>query len=272
MKHWQKRVAPCDDDRPYIYLAFAEADGAKVWKLMRLLLVRGCRVWYSYGPAGNAVELRRRQERSGGAALTVLYLTDAACADKDTKSNILVNQKLGRPILCLDPDGTDRRLAMGLREDIEHIPLYQMKDATEIENAIIHAEGFSQDVIGPPMAIAGGGLIKRLTLLFCALALVLGAVGFAGYRYLNWFRPAPQDEIQISDPVILSAVRETVLGGVITESAAAAITSLRLDALPESWDELSLLPSLERIELPQQALLGDEALPDGGYIIELNGG
>ena len=42
--------------------------------------------------------------------------------------------------------------------------------------------------------------------------------------------------------------------------------------MPESWDDLALLPALERIELPQQALLEGGALPEGDYVIELSGG
>ena len=44
------------------------------------------------------------------------------------------------------------------------------------------------------------------------------------------------------------------------------------EKLPESWEELSLLPALERIGIPQQALTGDAALPEGDYVIELIGG
>ena len=41
---------------------------------------------------------------------------------------------------------------------------------------------------------------------------------------------------------------------------------------PESWEELALLPALERIGIAQQALTGDAALPEGDYVIELIGG
>ena len=118
MKNWWKRFPPYEGEEPYLYFAFADADARRVWPVLRLLLERGCRVWYSTGSAGSAEEVLYRQVRSGGAQLTLLYLTDAVCADGDTKSNLLVNQKQDRPILCLDPDGADRRLAMGLREDI----------------------------------------------------------------------------------------------------------------------------------------------------------
>ena len=272
MKSWQKSNPPYEGDEPYLYFAFAEADSKKAWKILRMLLARGCRVWYSIGPAGSSEELLRRQARSGAAALTVLYLTDAACADKDTKSNVLVNQKFDRPILCLDPDGTDRRLSMGLREYVPHIPVFQGQSDKEIESAIIHADGFSQDVLGEPVTVHGGGVLGKLSAALCILALLLAVTAFAGYRYLYWFQPEITDEVTFSDPVILSAVRDAARGGVITEELTSQITFLRLDGMPESWGDLELLPALERVELPQQTLTGRAELPPEGLTVELSGG
>ena len=178
---WIKQIPPYEGDAPYLYFAFAEEDSKRVWKILRPLLARGCRVWYCYGPAGSAEELLHRQERCEKAALTVVYLTDAACADRDTKSAVLVNQKYNRPILCLDPDEKDRRLAMNLRETIPHVPLYLLS-GEEWESAVLHADGFSQDMLGEPIRIENGGVMKKLTLTFCALALLLCAVAFAGFR------------------------------------------------------------------------------------------
>ena len=272
MRNWQKAVPPYAGDEPYLYCAFAEGDSKKVWKILQPLVERGCRVWYCVGPAGSADELLRRQERSGGAALTLLYLTDAACDDKDTKTNVLVNQKNERPILCLDPDGTDRRLAMGLRETVPHLPLYRMERQEDIENAVLHAEGFSQEMLGEPVTVRDGGVVKKLTVVLTVLASLLLAVTLVGVWWLHWFLAEPQDELTFTDPVILTAMREAARGGVITEELAAGITCLRLDGMPESWDELALLPALERIELPQQALLTDAALPEGPYTVILRGG
>ena len=274
MKNWQSKVPPYTGSEPYLYFAFAQADSAKVWKILRPLLERGCRVWYSCGPAGSSEELLRRQERSSGAAMTVIYLSDAARADKDTKSSILVNQKLEQPILVLDPDGADRRLSMGLREDLPHVALYELHSAEETESAIIHAEGFTQDVIGEPITVSGESIVGKLSAALLALGVLLLAVSFVGLRYFHWFQPdvRAEDEVVFSDPAILSAVREAARGGAITEELAESVTVLRLDAVPESWEELSLLPALERVELPQQALLEGQALPDGDYQIELRGG
>ncbi len=265
---WTKQIPPYEGNEPYLFFAFAEADSAKVWKLMRPLLARGCRIWYCFGPAGSASEVLHRQERAGGAALTLLYLTDAACADQDTKSYVLVNQKFRRRILCLDPDGTDRRLAMGLRENTAEIPLYKLRNAEEAESAIIHADGFSLDMIGEPVRVKETPVIGRLTALFCVLAVVFGVLVYIGFR----LRPVPADEVEIRDPALRSAVRQAAEYLPITETELSRITFLRLEELPESWEELTLLPALERIEIPQQALTEDALLPEGDYIIELSGG
>ena len=272
MKNWHRSFPPYEGEEPYLYFAFADADEKKVWNYLRPLLERGCRVWYRFGPAGGADRLLHDQERSSGAALTLLFLTDAACADKDTKSNVLVNQKYGRPILCLDPDGTDRRLRMGLREDVPHVPLYSLRGGGEIEDAVIHADGFSQDIIGEPVKIAAGNVLGRISAVLCVLAILLAALAFAGFRYFHWFTPELLDEVTLNDPVIVSAVRKAARGGPITEQLADELTELHLDAMPENWDDLSSLPALERIEIPQQALVDGGALPEGDYTIELSGG
>ena len=272
MKNWQKRYPPYEGSEPYLYFAFAEADSAKAWQIMRILLERGCRVWYGSGPSGNADELLRRQKRAEGADLTLLYLTDAACADKDTKSNILVNQKNGKHILCLDPDGADRRLSMGLYETVPHLPLYRLKSRKEIENAVIRAEGFSQEILGEPVRVEGSGSLGKLTALFCVLAVLLALASFIGGRYLRWFQPEVPDEVPFTDPVILSAVRNAARGGAITEDLVSEITVLRLSGMPESWEELEKLPALTTVTLPQQALLEEGTLPDGDITVELTGG
>ena len=272
MKNWQKRYPPYEGSEPYLYFAFAEADSAKAWQIMRILLERGCRVWYGSGPSGNADELLRRQERAEDANLTLLYLTDAACADKDTKSNILVNQKNGKHILCLDPDGADRRLSMGLYETVPHLPLYRLKSRKEIENAVIRAEGFSQEILGEPVRVEGGGSLGKLTALFCVLAVLLALASFIGGRYLRWFQPEVPDEVPFTDPVILSAVRNAARGGAITEDLVSEITVLRLSGMPESWEELEKLPALTTVTLPQQALLEEGTLPNGDSTVELTGG
>lgn len=271
MKDWMKKIPPYEGEEEYLYFAFAEADRREIWTILRPLLQRGCRIWYCLGPAGGAEELLHRQERSGNAMLTLVYLTDNACRDKDTKSSVLVNQKNGRPILCLDPDGVDRRLSMGLREDVPHVSLSR-KSPEKVEDDIIHAEGFSGEIIGETISVPGGDSVRTMTRIFCVLAGVLLALSFVGVRYLSWFRQEPPDEVVFTDLVILSAVKASAGGGVVTEELVSELTFLPLEDIPENWDELTKLPALKRIALPQTALLGQTELPELPYTVELSGG
>ena len=266
MKRWLRALPPYEGAEPYLYLAFAEADCARIRRILTTLRQRGCRVWYCLGPAGGAAELLRRQQRAEGAGLTLVYLTDAACADRDTKGFVMVNQKKGRPILCLDPDGADRRLAMDLREDVPHLALSRLSGSGALEDALIHAEGFSQEMIGEPARPDRS--LGRWSLLFCALALLLSLACFALPRFLA----PPTDSLELRDPVLREAVLRALGRGPLTEERVSGIRVLELEALPESWEELRLLPGLEVIELPQQALTSGAVLPEGDYVIRLEGG
>lgn len=271
MAGWEKQYPPYMGEEPYLFFAFSQSDRGKAWNILRLLLRRGVRVWYCAGAAGSSEELLLRQRRAVGAQLTLLLLTDAAVADRDGKSLILVNQKAGRPIVCLDSDGTDRRLAMGLREDTPHLPLYRYTGKTELEEALIRAPGFRQELLGASVQVRGfspGRLALALTL---AAVLLIGASA-AGLYLFHWFQPKIVDTVAFSDAVVMEAVRREVGGGALTEESVGGVTVLRLKALPESWADLARLPALERIILPQEALTSGASLPEGEYTFELSGG
>ena len=272
MKDSFREFPPYEGDSPYLYFAFAEADSRKVREYLRLLYERGCRVWYSCGIADGPEEVLRRQARYRGAALTLVYLSDEACRDQNTKSSVLVNQKFDGPIICLDPDGRDRVLAMGLRESVPHIPLYRIRSREELEDAIFHAEGFSQELLGEPVKIRRDSILPKLSLVLCALAVVLSVLFFTGVRESVTEVIQLTDEVELRDPVLLSAVRKAAEGGAITQELVENLKSIDLSGMPESWDDLALLPSLEEIRIPQEALLGGEPLPEGEYTIILTGG
>lgn len=264
----QKLIPPYEGTESYLYFAFSGADTKAVRKLLIPLVTRGCRVWYCTGTAGSTEALLHRQERSAGAALTVLYMTDAACADTNTKSNVLVNQKFGRPILCLDPDGKDRRLTMGLRETVPHVPLYKYQTVEEQALAIVHGEGFSQQLLGLPVAVKDRGIVSRLSAVLCTLALLMVAASVA----FACLRSGQEDTVTFRDPAIYAAAKEAVGGGALTEERVRQITCLDLDFAPENWEDLARLPALERIILPQQCVLDGCPLPEGNYTVELSGG
>ncbi len=267
-----REFPPYEGNAPYIYFAFAEADSGKVLKYLRLLYERGCRVWYRCGTADGPKEVLRRQARCKGAALTLVYLSDEACGDPNTKSSVLVNQSSDSPIVCLDPDGKDRVLAMGLRESVPQIALYRIRSTEELEDAIFHSEGFSQELLGEPVKVRKVSVLPRLSLMFCVLAVVLSVLFFAGVRERFSEVIQAADEVELRDPVLSSAVREAAGGGAITQEFAQNLKSVDLSGMPESWEDLALLPSLEEIRIPQQALLDGAPLPEGEYRIVLTGG
>ena len=278
MKNWTKQVPPFQGTEPYLYFAFADEDIGKVWPLMRTMIRRGVRVWYCVGGAGSAAELRARQARAEGAALTLVYLTEAAASDRDTKSMVLVNQKNSRPILVLNPDGADRLLAMGLKESAPVVSLPECGTAEDLEEALIQSGFFTQEMLGEPLSVAEPGRLQRLTAVFSILAVILLGLSFFGVRFLHWFQPAVADTVTFSDPVLQAAARRAAGGGSLTEESLAAVHTLVLTELPETWADLSLMPALEEIVLPQQLLesapaeSGTPLLTEGGYILVLTEG
>ena len=273
MKDWRKQAPPYEGEEPYLYLAFADADAGKLGELVRLLKKRGLRIWYSTGPAGSAEELLRRQQRALGAEMTVVYLTDAMTQDQDGKASVLVNQKNGRKILCLDRDETDRALTMGLHESVPHLAAWKYSKTEDLEEALVRSDGFTQEMFGEPVLLEKGGMTGRLTALLCTLAVLLVLGSFLGLRVFHWFQPEiPQDEVVLADETIRGAVRAAVGGGVLTEENTAAIEELRLESLPSSWEDLEKLPGLQRIALPQEAVMTAESLPDGNLVVVLTGG
>ena len=267
MNKWQKKYPPYEGPEPYLYFAFADRDSRKAWDIMKILLKRGCRVWYCAGPAGNSQELLRRQSRASGAELTLLYLTDGLEADKDSKSRIMVNQKNHKPILCLDTDGKNRYLAMDIHESTPGIPLYRLKKDAEVEDALIRADGFTQIVIGKPAKVKNNWLGKLTGIFFLLTLLLIGA------SFLYFQRgPVYDDSVSFSDPVIMEAARNAAGGGALSEESLTDIQVLRLTQLPESWDDLTMLPALEQIEIPQKAAIQAENLPVDSYRIVLYGG
>lgn len=267
MKNWQGNYPPYEGSEPYLYLAFAGEDARKVWPVMKVLLTRGCRVWYCIGSAGNSQELLHRQERAAGAAWTLLYLTDALTADKESKSRIMVNQKDQKTITCLDTDGTNRYLAMDLRETTPSIPLYRCKKDAQLDEALIRAEGYTQNIIGKPIKIKNNWLGK-LTGTFLLLTVLLIGCSFL-YSQLA---PVHEDTVAFSDPVIREAVRTAAGGGALNEERLQNIQSLRLTEIPENWSDLRLLPDLQQIEISQNAIVQAEKLPVDAYRIVLYGG
>lgn len=266
MKNWLKSYAPYTGTEPYIYFAFDEKDAGKVWPIMKVLLKRGIRVWYSREHGTESME--QRVERAMAAEITFLYLSRNTENAANLKSIILANQKAKRPIEIINPDGADRRLAMNLREATPELDLTKL-NGDELEAELIHAPGITHEVFGEPVNVREN---VRLSAVFCILAAIILCMSFVGVKYLGWFSQRIEDSVVISDTVIRDAARAAVGGESLTEENIGAITAIRIEALPESWEELDLFPALERIEMSQTLAMSADTLPEGCTIVLTGGG
>ena len=263
----EKQCPPYTGEQPFLYLCFADADTDRLRPLFRRLYERGCRIWYPVGHGGSAAERERRDARMQKARLVILYQTKHARADHAAKSAVLVCQEKNIPIVSIDTDDAESALSMGLDPRAVHI---KARGGVAQEAALLRADGFSQELIGPPQKVRKRRLFAVAAVILAAALLLAGAAVL--YRYLH--PPAvaqPDDTVFFSDPAVTAAVRDALSGEPITEESVQSITTLRLSALPEHTDELALLPHLSRIEV-DQANAGDAASLLERYEIVLTGG
>ena len=258
---------PYAGKEPYIHLCFSARDERKVQPLLRQLLLRGCRVWYSVKQTGDRAAQVARNERMLGAGLTVLYLTGAAREDTELKTRLLVCQKEKQPILVLNTDGGDSGLSLGLTE--EAAVTDSGSGTADVVSALLHGQGFSQVFMGLPQPVYDRLWLRRASAVLIVLSLLL-ASGIWVYRYLNpppapvFEEPAaeePSDTDRIGDSSLLEAARAAIGGGPVTDEALAGIDTLRLSRLPESADDLSVFPNLKVLVLTEDAAKAAPGLP-----------
>ena len=148
-------------------------------------------------------------------------------------------------------------------------------------DAILHGQGFSQSFLGEPTQVQDRLWLRRVTVLLVVLSLLLGG-GVGVYKYLHppvvpieeEIEVLPEDTVTIADEYLQQTVRSAVGGGAITEEAVAAIETLTLSRLPESLDDLDLLPNLSTLILTEEAAKTAPELPDlyERYTLILTGG
>ena len=110
-------------------------------------------------------------------------------------------------------------------------------------------------------------MLAVLSVLVIALALLGGRVCGRLARSEN-----RDDTVRIEDASLRAAVRSAVGGGPITEEALESVGTIRLKELPADAEELALLPSLTRVEIPQELAPDALWLLDEGYTVALYGG
>jgi len=267
MAGFSELFPPYGGDQPYLYFCFSDADKSRLQSLFRRLYERGCRIWYPTGYGGTVAERERRDARMRKARLVVLYQTKRARTDQAVKSAVLVCQEKNIPIISLDADDAESTLSMGLDSRAVHL---KARSADAAEAALLHANGFSQELIGPPQPVRKRSVLTIAAAIIAAAFLLLGAAVLVR-RLRSPSVDKPGDTVFFSDPVLTAAVRDALGGGPITEESIETVTMLRFDALPKQAEELDRLPNLSRIEL-NQANASDAAPLLKQYEIVLTGG
>lgn len=277
----EKTYPPYSGTEPYLHFCFSEGSGKKARALLQKLFLRGVRVWYGADRASDRRTREQNDRRMLGADVTVVYLDDFFRNDPAAKSRLLACQRAGQRIICLNTDGGDSRLSLGLHGSAVEVPLSKNASAADAESALLHADGFSQELIGEPAA-AKGFRLKAVVGILAALTVLLLAAG-ALWLYLHQSGKIPSDPTQtdtvsFADEEIRKAVRRALDGGAFTEERLSGVTELRLecDTLPADLSDLSLLPNLSCIELRQSAAIGApeqvSALSDVYEIVLIGGG
>ena len=147
--------------------------------------------------------------------------------------------------------------------------------ADEIEDALLHADGFTQELIGEPVHV-GGDWVRYLAIAAAALAalVLIGTLLIGFLKPKDAAEPEASDTVTVSDPTLSDALHAAI-GGAITEEALNAVTELTFSKLPDDLSELSLLPNLSRIMLDQASAFANRdripALADAYELILIGG-
>lgn len=212
MSRIERRCPPYEGSDPYLYLCFAERDSEAVFPLLEHLYQRGIRIWYNMESTADMEELNRQQERMNGASLVVLYLTDNVRETGSKKNTLLYYQQQGKPVISIDTDNGDNELSVGLTQAAKHIDGKTLRNAEELEAALIRTDGFSQELIGDAPAVRNH--IGRAAAIILVIALLVAGVSYFGYKQFGWFvtwlpTPTPPPIVTPTPaPVLVGNVRE----------------------------------------------------------------
>ncbi len=249
-----RNFTPYEGEDPYLHLCFSEGSEKKVLPLLGRLRSRGVRVWYCSGTPTDRTERAEMDRLMLGARITAVYLDESFRNDPAAKSRLLTCQQNGQPIICLNTDGGDSGLSIGLHADAFEVKLNRSASAEEAENALLHADSFSQELIGEP-AKDGNSRLRNVIRTFTVLTAILIISGILWFVTHRPKAPTPADTVIISDEILRETVRDALGGGPLTEESLANVAVLRFtgDTLPDDLSGLSLLPHLETIEINQTA-------------------
>ena len=278
-KPYFPHLAPYRGREPFLYLIFHQDDRDRVRPLLHRLYRRGCRVWYTLDYSGGGRRARVRDERMKHAAFIAVFLSPSALADDDISAAILLCQTQACPSLLMVTPGlpADWELLAARKFTTEVIDIGYQDSPRDIEAELISSKGFSQDLLGKPVYF-----LVRAFKRFALAAVVLAGVFISGTFAYRPSRPgdgaeaqAVPDAVVFSDTAVLRAAQQELKMSAtqaLTRLDLEDIDTLRLDAAPASLDDLALMPSLRRLEIPQSLVPLAAKLPaDRAYTIVVYG-
>ena len=115
------------------------------------------------------------------AALTVLLLDEALRSDPSAKGRLLACQSAGQRIVCLNTDGGDSGLSIGLHASAEEIRFSRGASAEDLERELVRADGFSRELIGEPAKVKRSGF-RTAAVVMLVLAALLPRVLYQRHR------------------------------------------------------------------------------------------
>ena len=254
-KNLEKTYPPYDGKDPYVYLSFRDEDKGRVRPFLKRLYQRGVRVGYATGKVTGLDEAEKVMNRIKQADCFVACTTKDCIKDTSFKDRVIYVEGLPEKklvVLEMDELTESDYLGLGISKGAQKIDGKNDSSGEKSEDAILHAEGFTTKMIGEPPVPPPPPWAKIITIFMIVLA--VAASGFLAYRIVT---AEPKDAVVISDPVVRTTVRETVSDNKktpLTEENVATVTELVFTEVPESFEELALLPNLEKITIPQSGM------------------
>lgn len=266
-----KQYPPYLGNEPYMLMCFAPQSEEKILPLLDRLCRRGVRVWYPYGKVTSVADAARQAERIKNASFMVFWADSAAAADVTLKGlGLAYGKGVGAKPQLLINDGLSGTELLGLGFSAS-VPSVSARDLTpeQTEYAVIGSNGFSRLLIGTPRELKR----KEFPLLKVLLAVAAMAVlAFGVFFFTQRTAPKQEDTVFIAEFALQNAVREALDGGPVTEASLAGVRELVISEPVADWEELTLLPNLEKISFPAEiaASCPDRVLE--AYTCTLTGG
>lgn len=214
---------PYCGSNPYIFLSFSDSDSDEASAIMDRLQQRGCRFSYCTGYSRNASEEEERSRIMNNAGLVIALVSEAFKNDPYIKGNILYLQAIGKPVILIKRDSNITALSLGLKEDTPIIDAYDgIND--DVEEAIVHSDGFSHAFLGEQMKTDNKISMYKLSVAVAAISVAV---------------------------IIFAAIYINVGFSSAEKIDPSSVTELTLTEIPTDRSELNQYPNLEKIRIPQ---------------------